>query len=79
MNEDDEIITSMDGMVFVRRLVYHEDSDSLFEVRTDLEWESCFNNGCDDVTGIEEFETEFREKQINEQKQQDALPILKKH
>jgi hypothetical protein len=52
----------------VRRLVFHPESDSLFEIKTEIEWESCAEQGCDDVTDDETFETLFREKLLEEEK-----------
>lgn len=61
--QDDEIKDVLDGMPYVRRLVLHPESDCLFEIKTDAEWKSCAENGCEDVTGNEEFEEEFKEQQ----------------
>lgn len=62
--KDDEITEIVAKQPVVRRLVHHPESGALFEIKTDIEWESCHEHGCDDVTGLEVFENEFREKQV---------------
>lgn len=42
-----------------RRLIYHPESDCLFEVFTEEEWERSLENQCDDVTGLEHHEQQF--------------------
>lgn len=78
-HEEDETDALLDGRPFVRRLVHHSESESLFEVTTDLEWESCAENGCDDVTDIEEFERKFSEEQSEKQKRDDKFPKIRTH
>ena len=67
----------LDGMPFVRRLVHHEESDILFEIKTDVEWESCAENGCDDVTDIEEFEAAFNDREREKVKSEENDPEIK--
>lgn len=62
----------------MRRLVYHAESDCIFEIKTELEWESCAENDCCDVTDDEVFETKFRElKAAKEKKQEKELPKIR--
>lgn len=77
--DDDHVDDLLDGMLFVRRLVCHPESDSLFEIKTELEWSSCAENGCDDVTGIEEFERAFAEQEAERQKTDGKLPKIRTH
>lgn len=62
-NEDKEIAEILANQSVSRHLVHHAESESLFEVFTDLEMQSCLENGADDVSGIQEFEDEFKEQQ----------------
>lgn len=78
LTEEEETDALLDGRTYVRRLVNHAESDCLFEIKTELEWESCAENGCDDVTDIEEFEAEFRSQQADEEKKKkNELPKLR--
>lgn len=47
-----------------RYLLYHDGSDSLFEVINAKEVRSCVDNGCDDVTGNEVWEKLFRSQAL---------------
>lgn len=77
--EDDDVDDLLDGRPFVRRLIHHAESDSIFEIKTDLELESCFENGCDDVTDIEEFEKLFKEQEAEKLKTDNKLPKIRTH
>lgn len=56
-----------------RRLVYHPESDCVFETHTDLEWEACAAQGCDDVTGDKYFEEMFKNKDMGEEEPEPLL------
>ena len=46
----------------MRKLLYHPESDDLFEVFNEKDYVSSLECGpCDDVSGIEEFEKRFKE------------------
>lgn len=77
--EDDEARAMVDGRPFVRRLVNHPESDSLFEIYTEIEFQTCLENGCDDVTDIEEFEREFRKLQDEKRKDDEKMPKIRTH
>lgn len=47
-----------------RRLVWHPESESLFEIWSDYEWER-YCDQCSDVTGHLEFEQRFRQPQVD--------------
>lgn len=51
-----------------RRLMHHSESDCVFEISTDLEFEACLENGCDDVTGLESFEKLYQESKKEEER-----------
>lgn len=47
-----------------RKLLYHPESDCLFEVKDQQEYENSFGDGhVSDVTDIEEFEELFKKEQ----------------
>lgn len=77
--DEDDISDVLDGMPYVRRLVHHSESDCIFEIKTDLEWQSCAENGCDDVTDIEEFEKMFKEQEAEKSKADNQLPKIRTH
>lgn len=57
----------------VRRLVFHPESDCVFETHTDIEWEACMQNGCEDVTGIAHHEEVFKRQKEQELNEDEAL------
>lgn len=46
----------------MRKLIFHPESDCLFEVHTDLEYEQAMDGDCmcSDVTGVTQFEERFK-------------------
>lgn len=50
------------SQLFSRILMKHNESDSLFVTTTEEEFLSALEQGCDDVTGIPEFENSYKEQ-----------------
>lgn len=76
-DDEKEVKEILDGMPYVRHLVYHPESDSLFEIGTDFEMQACAENGCEDVTGDEDFEKEYAEMQTRTDKRTAREPKIR--
>jgi hypothetical protein len=44
----------------IRHLLYHPESESLFEVFHEGQFEEALANLCEDVTGMDKFEERFK-------------------
>lgn len=58
-----------------RWLLSHPESECIFEVHSRFALQQCVDQGCDDVTGLKEFETRF---QLEKSKEIDMPPTRRK-
>lgn len=49
-----------------RRLMSHPESDCVFEIFTEEQFKSASEAGCDEVTGVHDWEMRFAEQKANE-------------